>query len=137
VRLSELSNARREPLRGRATVVVEFQPGRGVTTRNALERQISRMAGAIWIDDTSQHLVRVESYFRDDYERTIQGSSIRIERTVFNDEVWLPSREQLHHRWSFAFGNRSQLQFTAIYSGHRKFGVDTDADFTLPEPPLR
>jgi hypothetical protein len=137
MRMSEFSSARREQLRGRATVVVEFQPRRGVAARNLLEQQMSRMAGAVWIDETTQHLARVESYFRDDHERTIQGSSIRMERTVFNDEVWLPSREELHHRWSFAFGNRSQWQYTAIYSGHRKFGVDTDAGFRLPDPSAR
>jgi hypothetical protein len=136
-RLSEFSNARREPLRGRATVVVEFQPRRGVAARNLLEQQISRMAGAVWIDETTQHLARVESYFKDDYGRTIQGSSIRMERTMFNDEVWLPFRDELLLRWSFAFGNRSQWQSTSLYSGHRKFGVDTEADFTLPEPPSR
>lgn len=137
LRMSEFSNARREPLRERVMVVLEFQPRRGVAARNLLERQISKMAGAVWIDETSRHLARVESYFSDDHERTIQGSAIRIERTVFNDEVWLPSREELHHRWSFAFGNRSQWQFTGIYSGHRRFGVETDSGFRLPEPPPR
>ena len=137
VRMSEFSGARREQLRGRAMVVVEFQPRRGVAPRNLLERQISRMAGAVWIDETSHHLALVESYFRDDHERTIQGSSIRMERTLFNDEVWLPSRDELQQRWSFAFGNRSQWQSTSIFSGHRKFGVDTDAGFRLPEPPPR
>ena len=137
MRMSEFTNPRREQLRGRVMVVVEFQPRRGVAAKTLLERQISRMAGTVWIDETSWHLARVESYFQDDYERTIQGSSIRMERTLFNDEVWLPSRDELHLRWSFAFGNRSQWQSTSIYSGHRRFGVDTEAGFRLPDPPAR
>ena len=50
------------------------------------------MAGTLWIDEASLQVIRVESYFRDDYNRTVQGSSMRIEFTLVNDEVWLAAR---------------------------------------------
>lgn len=137
VRMSEFSNVRRERLQRRAVVVVEFQPRRDAAPKNPIELQASRMAGALWIDEASRYAVRIDSYFRDDFERTIQGSSITMERTFVNDEVWLPSRDEVNLRWSFAFGNRSQFLSTSTYSGHKRFGVETDSGFRLPDASAR
>ena len=119
-------------LRGRAAVVVEFQPKRGVAPNGDVERQAAKMAGTVWIDEASQQVIRVESYFRDDYDRTVEGSTMRIERLLVNNEVWLPSREETNLRWGFAFGNRAQFLGTIQYTDYKKFSVDTDTTITLP-----
>jgi hypothetical protein len=78
-------------------------------------------------------VIRVDSYFRDDYGRTAQGSSLRIERTLVNDEVWLPSRADLALRWNLFFGARSQWLTTLQCTDHKKFTVATDSAITLPD----
>ena len=92
------------------------------------------MAGTLWIDDASQHLIRIESYFRDDYDGSVQGSSLREERTLVNDEVWLPSRDESNLRRSWAFGKLSLWLLATQYADHKKFTVETDSTVTLPVP---
>ena len=131
-RMSEYSNIRREQLRGRTAVVVDFQPKHGVTSNRDVERQIGAMAGTLWIDDASQHVIRIESYFRDDFDRTVRGSSMRVERTFVNGEVWLPSRIEVNRRLSWAFGKLSHWLDTEQYTDHKKFTVESKV--TLPDP---
>ena len=134
LRMFDFSHVRREPVRGRVAIVLEFEPKRGVMPTSELEQQVHTMAGALWIDDASQYVMRMESYFREDYNRTVQGSSMRTERTLVNDEVWLPSRSETNRRLSWAFGKHSLLIQTMQCTDHRKFNVATDTAVTLPEP---
>ena len=91
------------------------------------------MAGTVWIDEATEHMIRVEAYFLDDYDRTVQGSSMRNERILINNEVWVPSRDETNVTWSFAFGNRAQFLGTVQFTDYKKFSVDTDATITLPD----
>ena len=133
LRMSDFSNIRRERVRGRAVIVVEFQPKRGVASNSDFERQASKMAGTLWIDEASQHVIRIESYFCDDDNRNVQGSSLRLERTLVNDEVWLPSRLEMNLRRSWAFGKLSHWLDAVQYSDYKKFNVETDFTVTLPD----
>jgi hypothetical protein len=133
-RMCAFSRIRRERVGGRPAFVVEFQPRPDARPQTDFERQASRTAGALWIDEATQHVMRMESYLRDDYERTTRGSSLRIERTILDDEVWLPSRAELRFRQDFAFGSRSQWVNTLQYWDYRKFGVETDSNIALPAP---
>ena len=133
LRMSAFRNIRRERVRDRPALVVEFEPRPGVVPNSDFERQTGATAGTLWIDEASEHVIRMESFFRDDYGRTARGSSLRIERTLVNDEVWLPSRAELAHRWTFFFGARSQWLATTQYTDHKKFTVATDSAITLPD----
>jgi membrane protein implicated in regulation of membrane protease activity len=131
LRMSDFSNIRREQVRGRAAVVVEFQPRRGAVPNGDLERQAGAMAGTWWIDEASSHVIRFESYFRDDDDPIVKGSSVLVERTLVNDEVWLPSRSESNLRRTSTF---ALIQVLAVirYTDHKKFNVDTDSKVTLP-----
>jgi hypothetical protein len=133
LRMSDFSGIRREPLRGRVAIVVEFQRKPRADPQNDFERQVSRMAGTLWIDEASQSVIRIESYFTDDDNRNVQGSSLRLERTLVNDEVWLPSRLEMNLRRSWVFGKFSNWINTVQYTGHKKFSVDSDFKITLPD----
>jgi hypothetical protein len=135
LRMSDFSHLRRERLRGRPVAVVEFQPKRGVEPSVAIERQISTMAGTWWIDEASQQLIRIESYFRDDYNRTIRGSSMRIELAFVNDEVWLPSHSETNRRMSFFLGKHSHWLDTTRCGDYKKFNVE--ANVKVPPQPGR
>jgi hypothetical protein len=124
-RMSEFSNIRRERVRGRPSLVMDFQPKRGVEPNDELARQVSKMAGSVWIDEASMTFIRIESHFRDDYERTVEGSSIWSERILINDEVWLPSRVEMNNRFLFAFGQRAQFASVIQFADYKKFRVET------------
>jgi hypothetical protein len=133
LRVSAFSNIRRDRVRDRPAFVVEFEPRAGVTPSRDFERQTSATAGTLWIDEASEHVIRVDSYFRDDYGRTARGSSLRIERTLVNGVVWLPSRADLALRWNMFFGARSQWLTAIQCTDHKKFTVETDSTIVLPD----
>lgn len=134
LRMSTFGRMRRERNGGRPVIVVEFQPKRGVSPNDEFERQAGTMAGTLWIDEASQQVMRMESHFRDDYHRTVQGSSLRAERALINDEIWLPSRSELNMRQSFAFGNLTVFFSSIQFSDYKKFTVGMDTTIALPDP---
>lgn len=132
-RMSAFSNIRRERLGGRAVLVVEFEPKPGVAPNSDVERQAGATSGALWIDEALQTAIRVESYLSDDYERSVAGSAMRAERILVNDEVWLPSRNEMNVRHRFVFGKFGQWVNTIEFANHKKFGVATDFIVALPD----
>jgi hypothetical protein len=132
-RISDFSNVRSERVRGRAVVVMEFQPKGGVVPNGDVERQAGKMAGTLWIDEASQQVIRIESHFLDDYDSIVQGSSVWMEQTLVNDEVWLPSRIEANLRRSLVFGALAQPLIAVQFTDHKKFNVETDSKVTLPD----
>jgi hypothetical protein len=129
----DFSNIRRESMGRRAAIVMDFRPRAGVTPTGDVERQASRMAGTLWIDEASQEVIRIESHFIDDYDSFVQGSAVSMEQARVNDEVWLPARLETNVRRSLTFGALAQPLITVTFSDHKKFGVETDASVTLPD----
>jgi outer membrane lipoprotein-sorting protein len=132
LRMSDFSNIRRERLLGRPVIVVEFQPKRGARPNGDLERQASKLAGTLWIDEASEHVIRIESYFSDDHNRNVRGSSVRMDRVLI-DDAWLPSRFEMSVRRDGAFGRFWNSRSAVHSSDHRKFDVETDFTVTLPD----
>jgi hypothetical protein len=132
-RMSAFSDARRERVRGRAIVVVEFQAKSDAVPIGDVERQAGKMAGALWIDEASQQMIRIDSYFVDDYGSVVQGSSVWMEQTLINDEVWLPSRLETNIRRSLGFGALVQSLMMVQFTDHKKFNVETDSTIALPK----
>jgi len=131
-RMSAFSNVRRERVRGRAVVVIEFQAKSDAVPNGDVERQAGKMAGALWIDDVSHQMIRIDSYFFDDYGSVVQGSSVWMEQTLINDEVWLPSHFETNVRRSLGFGALAQSLLAVQFTDHKKFQVETDSTIALP-----
>jgi hypothetical protein len=133
LRMSDFRQVRHEQVRGRPVIVVEFQPRRGVAPNRPFERQAGTMAGTVWIDDALGQVMRIESYFLEGYEEVHPGSSMRMERTLVDGEVWLPSRSELNVRRNLPpFAVSQPLAFGTELVDHRKFSVETDFELTLP-----
>jgi hypothetical protein len=130
--MSEFSRVRREQVRGRAAVVADFQPRPGATPTNDFERQAARMAGTLWIDEASQQVIRIESFFREDFDRTGRGSAIRADRTLVNGDVWLPSQFGINQRMNFAFGKFALFFGTTQFSDYKKFTVEATVRSPAP-----
>jgi hypothetical protein len=132
-RVSDFNNIRRERNGPRAALVMDFRPRPGVTPVGNVERQVSKLAGTLWIDEASQEVIRIESHFIDDYDSIVQGSAVWMEQTLVNDEVWLPSHLETNVRRSLGFGALAQTLVTMTLTAHKKFGVETDSAVTLPD----
>jgi hypothetical protein len=131
-RMSAFSNVRRERVRGRAVVVIEFQAKSDAVPNGDVERQAGKMAGALWIDEASQQMMRIDSYFFDDYGSVVQGSSVWMEQILINDEVWLPSRLETNVRRSLGFGALAHALMMVQFTDYKKFNVGTDSTVALP-----
>jgi hypothetical protein len=137
-RMTEFSNIRREQLRGRAALVLEFEPRPGAKAHDNFERQVGRMAGTLWIDEASQQVIRLESHFGDGHEKMVQGSSMRTERTLVDGDAWLPLRSELNLRRTLAIlgvvpvAASPPLLLAIQLTGHRKFSVETGFEVALP-----
>ena len=134
VRMSEFTQPRRERVGDRAALVVEFQPRRRVTAARAIEEQIGRMSGVLWIDDASRQVIRVESFFTDSYNGLVPGSAMRMERTLVNGEVWLPHGSTTRFRKSRGFASTMDGESVFQFSDYQKFGVVTDSTIAAARP---
>ena len=132
LRMSDFSHGRRERLLGRPVIVVEFEPKRGGRPEGDVDRQAGKLAGTLWIDEASEHVIRIESYFTGDHNGNVQGSSVRMERVLI-DDVWLPLRFEMRLHRDLAFGKSSSSFAEVRSSDWRKFDVATEFTVTLPD----
>jgi hypothetical protein len=133
VRMADFGSLRRERVLSRAALVLEFEPKGRARPSGDFERQTHSMAGAIWIDEATHQVMRIESWLRDGVGAFVPGSSFRAERVFVGDEVWLPSIDQTNLRHTRGFG-RPFLFFGANeYFDHKKFGVTFDSTIAPPD----
>jgi hypothetical protein len=103
-RVMNLRIVRREIIRDRPAIVVEFSPRNSVKpqTREG-KRILTRMQGFAWVDETDHVLARIELHLIEDYKqggplavKIEKGSKISREWLKFRDEIWLPGSETRH-----------------------------------------
>ena len=133
LRVCEFSNLRREQFAGRPVIVAEFEPRRGVSTASRLESQLSKTAGAMWIDEQARQVVRQDSFYREDDGIAGKGTRITSEQVRLNDEVWLLSHADIHSVGRL-FAKTLHRHGSFRNSGYKKFNVDSDYRVGSPEP---
>ena len=126
LRMCEFSNLRRERFGERTMIVAEFEPRRGLSTNSPLEAQMSKAAGAMWIDEQGRQVVRTDSFYREDDGMTGKGTRTTSEQVRLNDEVWLLSQAELNVVWKLFFGKTVHRQTTFHQSDYKKFNVESD-----------
>lgn len=126
-RVTNLRIVRREVIRDRPAIVVEFSPRNDVKPQTGDGKRIlTRIQGFAWVDETDQVLARIELHLIEDYKqggplavKIEKGSKISRDWLKFRDEIWLPGSETRHLTLS-SFGQRFQVRRTA-YSDYKKF----------------
>ncbi|MEI9977829.1 MAG: hypothetical protein WDN23_02310 [Edaphobacter sp.] len=98
--LGSFTNARREQVNGRDTIVVDFAGDPKAKTKNRFEDVIRDMAGTAWMDEQDKVLVKADGRFLNTFKiggglvANIQkGTSFAAEWRKVNGEVWLPASE--------------------------------------------
>ena len=102
LRCCELVSPRREKRQGHELLMFEFVPKAGLKPRNRAEDLVGKLAGSIWVDEAERMVVRLEAHLTDDFSvgkgllGKVNAGSVVIEHEKVNDEVWLPSYEELN-----------------------------------------
>lgn len=95
--LGKFSNPRREIYKGRSTIVADYTGDPQAKTKTRFEEMFKRLQGTIWVDEATRSMVRGEGHFAESFKigggliaNVHQGLHFYFEKTLVNNEVWLP-----------------------------------------------
>jgi hypothetical protein len=131
LRVIRFGNARRERFRGQEVIAIDFGPNPDYKPKKALENVIHRLSGVVWIDEQARDVARLEAHFTDSAKvgaglvgSVEKGSSFVFEQAKVNNEVWLPTYDEVH-----VAGRLLVLKFKANqvdrYTDWRKFHTES------------
>lgn len=130
--------AGRENIGDHATILVTFNPRPNAKPKTRAGKIMQHIAGKAWISEDDHELARIEADAIDTISvgfgllaRLGKGSHVAAERRKFNDEVWLPVREEISVTARVLLVKGFNVRETVEYSDHKKFSVDTK--FSFPE----
>jgi hypothetical protein len=137
LRAVRFTNPRRERFRGEDVIAIDFGPNPDFKPKKTIENLIHQMAGVIWIDEKARDVARLEAHFSANVKigggvvaSLEKGSSFVFEQARVNDEVWLPTYDEVHLGGRFLFLKVKANQIDR-YTDYKKFRAETK--FT-PEP---
>ena len=103
LRTVRFGNARRERFRGQDVIAIDFGPNPDYKPKKTIENIIYRLSGVIWIDEQARDVARLEAHFNSAAKigggvvaSIEKGSSFVFEQAKVNDEVWLPTYDEIH-----------------------------------------
>src|SRR5207244_156231 len=92
----------REEIGGRPAILLRFHPRPEYKPRTSEGKNMQHIAGRAWVDEEDHQLARVELEVIDPISiglgilaKLQKGASILAERRKFNDEIWLPVRNEV------------------------------------------
>lgn len=103
LRIDRFTNPRWERFRGQDVVVFDFGPNPDYKPKKMAERVIYDLVGTVWVDPQAQDVVRLEARFSNAFRiggglvASLQkGSAFEFEQSLVNNQVWLPSYDEVH-----------------------------------------
>jgi hypothetical protein len=132
LRACQFVNPRRERFRGQDVLVFDFEPNPEFKARTLVEKVIQKLGGVIWIDEKALDVVRLDAFFVNNMKFAgglladlQKGTRVVLEQTYVNDEVWLPTYEEVHIDVRVLLVKGIKVDGTTRYSGYKKFNVET------------
>ena len=132
LRTCQITNPRRERFRGQDVLVFDFEPNPEFKPHGLIESLLHTLAGVLWVDEKAHTVVRAEAYFVGDFRimgglavNLQKGTSIILEQAFMNNEVWLPTYEEVHLGARFLLFKGLKVNAVTRYSDYKKFNVDT------------
>ena len=120
-----------ELLDGCDTWVLEGEPRLGFEPKERNAKMLSKFKGRVWIDKADAEWMKLDITAIDTISvglvlaRVHKGTHLIIEMTRVNDEVWLPSRVQLHFDARVALFKSYDDDVEQTYRDYKKFRTDT------------
>ncbi|MFZ0211259.1 MAG: hypothetical protein WBE20_08585 [Candidatus Acidiferrales bacterium] len=142
LRISRLTNPRWERFRGQDVVVFDFGPNPDYKPKKLVEKLIYDLVGTVWVDAQAQDVVRLEARFDNSFKvgggmlASLQkGSAFQFEQSLVNNEVWLPSYDEIHVGAKLLMLKTFRADQTDHYYGYQKFHVGTKEKIAQPKQP--
>ncbi|MGA8409240.1 MAG: hypothetical protein WB680_18855 [Candidatus Acidiferrales bacterium] len=138
LRAENFTNPRREIFRGQEVIVFDFGPNPEYKPKNMAETLVQKLVGVIWVDEQARDVVRLEARFSDNFKiaggvlaSLSKGSNFVFEQTLVNDEVWLPSYDEVHAAARLLFLKVKANQIDR-YSDYKKFSSEIRLGTSAP-----
>lgn len=132
LRACQFVNPRRERFRGQDVLVFDFEPNPEYKPKNVAERVVKELAGVIWVDEKANDVARLEAYFVNDVRfgggllaNLQRGTSFVFEQGYVNNEVWLPTYEEVHIGVRVLMVKGFKVNAVTRYSDYKRFNIET------------
>jgi hypothetical protein len=140
LRVSQFVNPRRERFRGQDVLVFDFEPNPDFKAHKLEEKVVQKLAGVVWIDEKAHDVARLEAYFVGDMKfggglvASVQkGASFVMEQQFVNDEVWLPTYDEVHVSVRVLLVKGVKVNEVTKYSDYKRFNVETLSSIGKPK----
>ncbi|HEV2489596.1 MAG TPA: hypothetical protein VGT03_07295 [Candidatus Acidoferrales bacterium] len=141
LRISQFTNPRWERFRGEDVVVFDFGPNPNYKPKKLVEKAIHDLEGVVWIDANAKDVVRLEARFDNSLNvgggmvASLQrGSAFVFEQTLVQNEVWLPSYDEVHMGVKLFMIKTFRADEIHHYYDYRKFHVSAKEKIGEPKP---
>jgi hypothetical protein len=132
LRACQFVNPRRERFRGQDVLVFDFEPNPEFKAHSLVEKVIQKLGGVIWIDEKALDVVRLDAFFVNNVKFAgglladlQKGTRVVLEQTYVNNEVWLPTYQEVHIDVRVLLVKGIKVDGTTRYSDYQKFNVET------------
>ena len=130
--IMDVRNPRREPYRGRPTILFDFVGRKDAKTHGLAEDASKKLQGTIWIDEADRQVAHLEVSFDDNFRiagglfASIQkGSSFRFDQAPVNEGLWLPTGAEASMQARLLMVKNLHQHFTERDYGYKRFSVET------------
>jgi len=138
LRVSRLSNPRRERYRGREVIVFDFEPQPGYKPATTAETFLSKSSGVMWIDAAARQIVRVDVRLDDSISiggglvgAVKSGAKFIREQGLVSskesDDLWMPTYAETNIPVRALFFGITISSVTR-YSDYRQFDVNAEKE---------
>ena len=140
LRACQFVNPRRERFRGQDVLVFDFEPNPEFKAHTLVEKVIQKLGGVVWIDEKALDVVRLDAFFVNNVKIAgglladlQKGTRVILEQTYVNNEVWLPTYEEVHIDVRVLLVKGIKVDGTTHYSDYKKFNVETLSTIGKPK----
>ena len=142
LRTSRFTNPRWERFRGQDVVVFDFGPNPDYKPKRLVEKLIYDLFGTVWVDPQVQDIARLEARFGNSVKigggvvASLQkGSAFQFEQSLVNNQVWLPSYDEVHVGAKVFMVKNLREDVVDHYYDYQKFDVKTQQKIAPPKQP--
>lgn len=139
--VDRFTNPRWERFRGQDVVVFDFGPNPDYKPKKLVEKLIYDLLGTVWVDPQAQDVARLEARFDNSFKigggmlASLQkGSAFEFEQSLVNNEVWLPSYDEIHVGAKLLMLKTFRDDEIDHYYGYQRFHVSTKEKIGPPKP---
>ena len=138
-RYSEFTSPRRERLRDRDTIVLDFRPRADFRPADEIQRPYARLAGRLWIDAKDKTVARLEAWPYDPQGAGVSAAtpdpSVVFEHERQPDGVWLEHLFRIKTYGHKDIFNGIELDLTKEATGFQRFAAGAGEEKLDPPKP--